>query len=230
MPSARSLALALLLVLAAGLALPATGWASGPLDKSIQSLPRELSLAPGGSLRIKPLAELESLRFDPVAAREITINPPSRLHSGATSQRIATLAADAMEIRITVDRAQAEHKRFGLKLFAGNGHEGLPLLVQPETATLRLGGTSAPFAVADLPAGEDLELRIYVDQYLVEVFANQRQALVAAHLDWRAANGLDGYTFGAPTTIKTLELWRLKPANQGYFRAQKERVWEPRTE
>lgn len=37
--------------------------------KTIQSLPRELSLAADGSLRIRPIRELESLRHDPPRQR-----------------------------------------------------------------------------------------------------------------------------------------------------------------
>ena len=74
-----------------------------------------------------------------------------------------------------------------------------------------------------------MQLRIFVDKYLVEVFANDRQAVVASHLEYQGKTGLDGYTFGAPTTIKKLEIWRLKPTNQGFREAQKSRVWEPNT-
>ena len=83
--------------------------------------------------------------------------------------------------------------------------------------------------IADLPAGEDVELRIFVDKYLVEVFANDRQAMIAAHMDYLGKPSLDGYTFGAPITIKKLEIWKLKPTNQGFREAQKNRIWEPDT-
>ena len=51
--------------------------------------------------------------------------------------------------------------------------------------------------------------------YLVEVFVNGRQAMVAADMDWQAANGFDAYSFGAPTTIKKVEIWKVKPTNRG---------------
>ncbi|MCA9181452.1 MAG: GH32 C-terminal domain-containing protein [Planctomycetales bacterium] len=43
---------------------------------------------------------------------------------------------------------------------------------------MRLGDTVAPF---ELQAGEDLELRVFVDRNVIEVFANERQAVVASH-------------------------------------------------
>ena len=85
-------------------------------------------------------------------------------------------------------------------------------------------------ATADLPSGEDIELRTFIDKCLVEVFANARQAMIAAHMDSQAASGLRVYTFGAPTTIKQVEIWKLKPMNQGYLEAQESCMGEPETE
>ncbi len=198
--------------------------------KSIQSLPRELRLAADGTLRIRPLRELESLYDgDPVMLHDITATPPDQPHSSAATQQITTLDGDAYEIRITVNRAQAERKRFGVQLFADEQQAGLPILLHPETGMLRVGTTEAPFTVADLPPGEDLMLRIFVDKYLVEVFANERQAVVTAYMDYQTAKGLNLYTYGGPTTLKTVEIRRLKATNQGFFAARESRIWEPVT-
>ena len=90
--------------------------------------------------------------------------------------------------------------------------------------------------MADLPAGEDLELRIFVDKYLVEVFANGRQAALSVFMGYRSGgNQLRGYIFGssdkaAPTTFRTVEIWKLKPTNQGFFEARESRIWQPDTQ
>ena len=178
-------------------------------NKTLQSLPRELSLGEDGGLRISPLRELESLRSDLVTHENIEVVPPVRTAGGEATKRIAQLDGDALEIRITINRKQAERKRFGFRLFADENRKGLPIYFQPNNNTLRVGGTEAPFAVADLPADEDVEVRIFIDKYLVEVFVNGRQAMVAADIDWQAASGLDAYTFGAPTTIKKVEIWKV---------------------
>ncbi len=198
--------------------------------RTIQSLPRELSLTGDCSLRIRPLRELETLRYDQIMLKDFTVTPPERSHSGTATARIATLEGEALELRITVDREQAVRKRFGFQLFADEDHEGLPILIHPETETLRIGTTEAPFAVENLPEGEDVELRIFIDKYLVEVFANDRQAIVGAHMDYRSANGLNAYTYGDPTTIRQIEIWKLKPTNQGFFEARESRIWAPDTE
>jgi len=206
-------------------------------DKTIQTLPRELSLSAEGAMRIKPLKELEKQRRDEVVVNEVKLAHPIVGHgdqvppAGAPQlQRIAELPGEAAEIRITVARAEAMRKLFGVVLFADGKGGGLPILLRPEMGVLRVGEVEAPFAVADLPEGEDVELRIFVDKYLVEVFANGRQAVLAAQMDGRKKRGLDAFTVGAPTTLKKVEVWRVEPTNQGFFEARKKRVWEPRME
>jgi sucrose-6-phosphate hydrolase SacC (GH32 family) len=203
------------------------------MNKTIQSLPRELGLPADGILRIRPLRELEALRYDPVTLNDVTLaspitgygDPVPPLDSPAL-QRLAELDGDAWEVRITIPRQEAARKLFGFVVSSDGQGSGLPILLRPENGTLRVGTTEAPFAVADLPEGEDVELRIFVDKYLVEVFANDRQALLSACMDRRGA-GLDAFTVGAPTTIRKLEMWRLMSTNHGFLDAQRTRIWEP---
>jgi sucrose-6-phosphate hydrolase SacC (GH32 family) len=213
--------------------LATIGMNDGRMDsRTIQSLPHELSLPADGILRIKPLRELETLRYDPVTLADVKITDLTNavLATGApTGTKVATLGSDAAEIRITVARDQAARKLFGFTLFPDEKGGGLPILFRPETGSLRVGTTEAPFAVADLPAGEDVELRIFVDKYLVEVFANDRQAGVASYAAYRGKRDLNAFTVGAPTTLKKIEIWKLKPTNQGFRKAQKTRIWEPET-
>ena len=186
---------------------------------------RELSLDGDGSLRIRPLRELESLRCDGQVFDDLVVAAPGELH-------VAEIEADAFEVRIAVDRAAAERRRFGFRLFAGGADEGLLVLIRPESGTMCLGETEVPFAVADLPEGEDVELRIFVDKYLVEAFVNGRQAALTAHMTWRdGGRGLSAYAFfgwgNDPARIRRIEIWKLKPANQGFLEARENRIWEP---
>ena len=200
--------------------------------RTIQSLPRELSLPDDGTLRIKPLRELETLRYEPLTLSEIEIGATAKevLPSVAPAgKKIAPLDGDAIELRITIARDQAERKLFGFTLFDDGKGGGLSVLFRPENSTLRLGAAEAPFSVAGLPKGEDVELRIFIDKYLVEVFANSRQAMVASHADPRGKPDFSAFSVGAPTRLKKVELWKLKPTNQGFLDAQKNRVWEPET-
>ena len=69
-------------------------------------------------------------------------------------------------------------KAFGLDVLCDkNGENGIESCLRAESKTLRVGSVHAPFA---LKKGEDLALRVFIDKNLVEVFANDRQAAVAA--------------------------------------------------
>ena len=196
--------------------------------KSIQSLPRELSLANDGTLCVQPLRELASLRQAPITQIDITIAPPPRMNGGHATTHINDLP-ETCEIHITIERREAERKRFGFRLFADDENPGIPIIFKPETGTLRLGDTESPFSVAALPKGEDVEICIFVDKYLIEVFVNKRQAMIATHMDWQNAKGLRAYSFGASTSIREVTTWPLNATNVGYLEAQRNPIWEPDT-
>lgn len=198
--------------------------------KTIQSLPRELSLTENGSLRISPIRELESLRNKLVTINNITVTPPEAPHGNSSTNQIAKLDGDSYEIKITIDRNQAYRKRFSFQIFSGNEKQGFPVMIHPESRTIRIGTTEAPFAVEELPEDEDLELRIFIDKYLIEVFANNRQAVVGTYMEYKSANSLSFYVYGDSTTIRKIEIWKLKATNQGLLDAIENPIWEPKAE
>ena len=199
-------------------------------NRTIMSLPRELSLGDDGSLRIRPLRELEALRHDKKNLSEIAVAPPQPSHNASMKKHLMDLNGDALEIRVRVSREQATRKRFGLMLFANDDLEGFPIMIRPETGTIRVGTTDAPFAVCDLPEAEDVEIRIYIDKYLVEVFVNDRQSVVGAHDDYCDAQGFYAYTYGTTTILKEVEVWRIPPTTAGFLKARENCIWAPDTE
>ncbi|MEM8953313.1 MAG: glycoside hydrolase family 32 protein [Verrucomicrobiota bacterium] len=196
-------------------------------EKSIQSLPREIRLDDTGTLRIRPLQELETLRHNPHILRDFAIAPEEKNFGGSVTRRIFTMDDDAWEIRAVIPREQAHRKRFGLLVYADGTQSGLPITFQPAYGTIRVGKTEAPFAVADLPPDEDIELRVFIDRYLVEVFVNDRLALVAADLEGHHARGVDAFAWGNPITFDTIEIWRIKSTQEGYLEAREKPVWKP---
>ena len=155
--------------------------------KIIQSLPRELSLASDGSLLIKPLKELETLRYEPVLFENILVpfadengfelgkyisNGKSQNHLKKFINHITELRGNSFEIRIQIDRIESERSRFGFLLFSNEELEGLPVLIRPESGVISIGETEAPFSISDLPEADDIDIRIFIDKYLIEVFIN----------------------------------------------------------
>ena len=195
-------------------------------ERSIQSLPRELRLGADGGLRMNPLRELESLRYAPLILSNVTVESADSYEAMLAGTALTELDGDAYEIRITVDQDEARRKRFGVQLFADGSSEGLPILLLPEYSKLRVGSTEAPFSVSELAEDADLVLRIFIDKYLVEVFVNDRQAVVASYMNYQSAKKVRGYSFHESTTFRTVEIWRLRLTNQGFFDARASRIWE----
>jgi len=204
------------------------------LDKTIQSLPRELSLPADGVLRIRPLTELQTLRHDPIKHENLVLDKPILGHTSRVPpvenpflQSLVETSSDACEIRIEIPREDVDRKLFGFMLFSDGKGGGLPLVFRPETHTVRLGNAETEFPISQLGKDENLEIRIFIDKYLVEVFIGERTTLVGSYLGNTLSHRLDGFTVGRSTRITSLETWKLKPTNSGFHQAQQNPQWRP---
>lgn len=208
------------------------------LNKTIQSLPRELHLPSDGVLRIRPLRELENLRFDKVQREDLVLDQPIRGHgdrvppvTAPALQSLIDIPSEASEIRLVIPREDVSRKLFGLVLFSDGKGGGLPIVFRPETGTVRVGNSEINFAAGDLSDGEDLEIRVFIDKYLVEVFIGDRAASVVSFPSGElSAHKIDGFSVGAPTRIRSLEAWKLKSTTEGFHRAQQQPLWTLQTE
>jgi sucrose-6-phosphate hydrolase SacC (GH32 family) len=168
----------------------------------IQSLPRELSLPEDGVLRIKPLRELEQLRYNPVTEPGLTV-------ASGQALPLKNIAGDSLEIQLTIRPGGA--KRSGVKLHASPGQvRGIDLVVDPAAKTLQLGATTAPF---ELRPGEDLQLRIFIDRRIVEVFANDRQAIFKQHAYETDETGVCLFSEGGPMEVPEIKAWKMAASN-----------------
>jgi beta-fructofuranosidase len=198
--------------------------------KTIQSLPRELSLDKEGTLKIAPLKELKSLRYDEKQIVNFEVDMRKQHNGGFSNKKIAELEGDAIEIEATISREVAKNKRFGFQLFSdGEKDFGFPVVINPVTKSVLVGNTEAPFLVDSLPANEDVNIRIFIDKYLVEVFVNDKQAVLDVCMNYDKYSGLYAYTYGEKTTFKEIKIWKIKPTNEGYFKAKENRIWETDT-
>ena len=167
---------------------------------------------------------MEKLRSDRRILENVKL-PSGPGRNEAQFHYITDLPGDAVEIRAIIEREKAEQARIGFKLFADDPKDpGLPVLVQANNGMLRVGESEAPFAVADLPEGEDLEIRIFIDKYLVEVFVNNRQALMGWSGNWKGKTKLFGYSYLEPTEIEEITIWKLKSANEGFYKALESKI------
>lgn len=174
----------------------------GPFQGGIQCLPRELSLGKDGRLRIAPLRELATLRGEEKRQGLAT------LKSG-DAREFKDMSGDALEIEATFKPGTAA--RFGLQVHCDpSGSNGFAVAVDPAAKTLTLGGTlKVPF---ELASAEEAQLRVFVDKYMVEVFANGRQAALAAHAYKPEHVGVRFYCEGGSATLKSARCWKMKSA------------------
>jgi len=170
-----------------------------PLQAGIQSLPRELSLPEDGVLRIKPLRELETLRYDEKSEANITVKSDG-------VYKLKEIAGDAIEFKATFSPTKA--KQFGVRVYGDkDGNGGFPITVEPENKTLALGAMKVPF---ELKADENLELRIFLDKNMIEVFANDRQAAVAPHKYAPENLGVSLFSKDEDVVVREAKGWKMK--------------------
>jgi beta-fructofuranosidase len=168
-------------------------------QSGIQSLPRELSLPEDGVLRIKPLRELETLRYDGKSESNITLRSD-------VPHKLRELAGDALELMITFQPGTA--KEFGVKVYCDrHGGNGFPIAIEPVAKVLRLGAMRVPF---ELRAGEPAGFRIYLDRNLIEVFVNERQAAVASHRYAAGNVAISLFSGGGDAVVKEVKGWKMK--------------------
>ncbi len=171
----------------------------------VQSLPRELELPKDGVLRIKPLRELEALRYDQRQEKQVTIKSDS-------SYTLKELSGDALELKVEFESTEA--KEFGLDVLCDkDGENGLRIAVNAQSKTLSVGTVKAPFK---LTKGENLTLRVFIDKNLVEVFANDRQAAATALKDSPPQNTtVKLFAVGANVKAKSVTSWKMKSIYAG---------------
>lgn len=179
-------------------------WAWCKLDQpgmrtAIQSLPRELSLPSDGILRIKPLRELEQLRFDEKREANITV-------AAGTPVALQRIAGDVLELNVTFDTNEAT--TFGVDVFCDKENtSGLPIRIIPAEKALQVGDVKAPF---ELGGREPTTLRIFLDKAMVEVFADDRQAVVNAMTHPPENVGITLFAEGGDARVPSVTAWTMK--------------------
>lgn len=135
------------------------------------TLPRELTLAADGSVRMNPARELAALRREPHTFLAQTL----------TNQHLP-LTNDVQELTLTLRPADNDAERYGLaigsaaRLFVDNQAHRLVLErfhENPALCTCR----SVP-----LPEGDILSLRIFIDRSSLEIFVNQGEACLTSRI------------------------------------------------
>jgi beta-fructofuranosidase len=142
------------------------------------------------------------------------------LANGGT-KALEGVAGHACELGIEIEVGAAQ--RCGLKVRASpSGEEETLLYYDADKKELVFDSTHsgkegrkvverAPFA---LKPGESLKLRVFVDKSVVEVFANDRQAISRRVYPVRSDSlGVSLFASGGIAHFKTVKAWEMMPAN-----------------
>ena len=178
-------------------------WIRGmPLTpEGVQALPRELELPADGVLRMKPLRELEKLRYENKQEMDIIVK------SGG-EYPLKGPTGDALELKILFSAPLPEE--FGLHLLGNeeNNEDTMVIVAGADKEVLTVGNLNADF---QLRKDEDLTLRIFIDKNLVEVFANDRQAISYAHKKYVHENpNLNLFARGSDLKVKNVSVWKMR--------------------
>jgi len=175
---------------------------NGGVQTAIQSLPRELSLPEDGVLRIKPLRELKKLRYGQKNEGNIIVKSDS-------SHMLRDISGDTVELSVTIKPTSA--KEYGVSVFCDRDGKGFPITIKPESKVLAMGKIKPPF---ELKKGEDLNLRIFLDKNMVEVFVNDRQGAVYMQQHDKENVGISLFSKGGDITAK-VKGWKMKSIYAG---------------
>lgn len=197
----------------------------------VMTLPRVLSLAPDNTLFIEPVEELRQLRTNPRSRRHISVSPGSAVH-------LDEMRGDSLELELTIRPGNAT--RFGLKVRSSpGGEEETAIWCEPEAGRLWLdmaksslshdvkyrtyamnikGGDNpvvtaqeAPFVLA---AGESLQLRVFLDRSILEIFANRRQCLTQRIYPTRPDSlEIALVSEGGTCTVESVHAWDMAQAD-----------------
>ncbi|MDQ1328110.1 MAG: beta-fructofuranosidase [Candidatus Poribacteria bacterium] len=187
----------------------ARGW-SGTM-----SLPRVLWLGEDNTLRMCPPEELEILRYNPRKIENFTVKSNSELN-------MKNIHGDSFELNIEITPDGAG--QFGVKVFCSpDGEEQTVIFYDSVEKKLKIDTTisglgdgpksieGGPF---ELKSDELLNLRVFVDKSVVEVFANERQAVMRRVYPTRKdSQGVMLFSQGGDTKVKSIEAWDMAPSN-----------------
>ena len=186
----------------------AKGWSG------VYGLPRSLWLGDDGTLRMAPVKELRTLRCREKNWNSITLGD-------GNTKILEGVVGDCCELEIIVKSATA--KKYGVKVRAAAGGEEETLLyydaeMQQLCCDSTRSGTDGrrvlEQAPLELKEGESLVLRVFVDKSVVEVYANDRQAIGRRVYPGREDSlGMILFADGGQAEIASVKAWEMAPSN-----------------
>lgn len=206
---------------------PTTGW------NQIMSLPRRLTLIGKDELAQTPAGAIESLRYDhqQVAAQVLPANREVVLE-GVQGKALEIAAEidlqNAQMVELNVLRSPGKEEFTRIALYKDRGYvdwdrsagwtrfreskDSLLVIDASYSSELPDVESRAPeMAPLYLAPGETLKLRVFIDQSVVEVFANDRQCVTVRVYPGRSESvGVSLRAQGAAAMLCSLDAWQMR--------------------
>ncbi len=180
----------------------------------IYGLPRTLWAAKDGTLRMAPIPELQQLRQEVKTKKSISLK-------NNTEVSLDEFGKELLELEITIRPGTA--KQVGVKTgVSEDGREETVMYYDAEQKKLVFDGTkssidlgrrnveAAPF---ELEKGGLLVLRVFVDRSIVEVFANDKQAIGRSVYPRLGGRGIRLFSKDGDANVVSVKAWELMPSN-----------------
>ena len=204
---------------------PEKGWSG------IMSMPRVVSLSNSGELLINPPKEFENIRLYGSSEKNFNLK--------ANSEKLLETKGKALEIKVSLEGGSSP---FGVKVFCSpDGREETVIKYDPATKELvvdfvksaidgpvkmkpnamfepKLEGfleaVSEQRAPFDLKAGEKLELDIFIDKQIIEIFANGRQCVTqVVYPKLPESEGVKLFSGEEALKVQSAQVWVMAETN-----------------
>jgi beta-fructofuranosidase len=187
----------------------AAGWSV------VFALPRELWLRDDLRLGMRPIEELKGLRYNERKAA------PTVLNYGKDVE-LKDLSGDAVDLELSFDPGAGSI--FGVKVrCAADGSEETVVGYDVSSKQLFVDTTRSSAAGMGLKVresgpltlkpGEQLKLRVLLDKSVIEVFANDRQAITRRIYPAAGSRRIKAFSTGGASQLTSAVLWDMMPSN-----------------
>jgi beta-fructofuranosidase len=177
-------------------------------------LPRSLWLRSDGTLGMSPVKELETLRMKETRVSGVKVRSGHEI-------KLQEPGTELMELEVTILPGNA--LQCGVKVcMSDDGREETSiwydrtdnkLKFDTQKSGLAFGRKIIEEAPLELKNGEPLVLRIFIDRSIVEVFANDKQAIARMVYPTLGGRGISLFSGGGDIEVNGIKMWELSPAN-----------------
>jgi len=177
-------------------------------------LPRSLWVDKDGTLKMQPVKELQDLRQNERVRNNLTIQSGLEID-------LSDFGKELLELEITFQPGSATQVGVMVDCSTDGREQTLiyydasekKLKVDATHSSIDLGRRNIESAPFELKKGEPLVLRVFVDKSIVEVFANDRQAIARSVYPRLRGTGVKLFAKGGDVKVLSAKAWEVMPSN-----------------